>query len=89
MDQGLQGGSEGVPAEDGIDRAGDSRFVGDSVWGWSTYPDEGFTGAHPSKEHAIAEARDSLGTDYEYSNVYVQEGRYEDVGKIAPSSSSL
>jgi hypothetical protein len=57
---------------------------GSIVWGWSTYSDEGFTGAHPSKEHAIAEARDNLGSDFAYTNVYVQAGQYEDVAKILP-----
>lgn len=59
------------------------------VWGWSTYDDEGFRGAHPSKEHAIAEARDNLGSDFQYTNVYLQCGRYEDVTTLCPDMSNF
>ena len=57
------------------------------VWGWSTYDDEGFRGAHPSKEAAIVEAQDNLGSDYQYTNVYVQAGSYEDVTTLIPDLS--
>lgn len=56
------------------------------VYGWSTYEDEGFVGAFVTQEEALKDAHDSVGKD---SDIFVQEGYYEEVTKLAPAGSKF
>lgn len=56
------------------------------IWGWSTYPDEGFQGAHASKEEAIKEAREEVGEEVE---LFLQAGQYGDVTELGPNGHDL
>ena len=57
-----------------------------TVYGWSTYEDEGFTGAFATKEEALADAYEDIGKE---ADVFIQAGFYEDVTTLAPTGANL